>query len=79
MVEELSIQETAEVMAGAGLGSLEEWVALTADADLIRDLAPQASSLEGYLFPDTYNFFYDETPRSVIKALTRRAGVTSKA
>ncbi|HWW60872.1 MAG TPA: endolytic transglycosylase MltG, partial [Thermoanaerobaculia bacterium] len=41
----------AKLFAAEHLGSEEEWRALTGDPDLIRDLAPEADSLEGYLFP----------------------------
>jgi UPF0755 protein len=46
----------ARLFAAEGLGSEKEWNRLTADAELIRDVAPDAESLEGYLFPDTYKF-----------------------
>ncbi|HUJ15024.1 MAG TPA: endolytic transglycosylase MltG [Thermoanaerobaculia bacterium] len=37
-----------------GFGRPAEWDKLTANPELVRDLAPEAHSLEGYLFPDTY-------------------------
>jgi UPF0755 protein len=43
-----------ELMAAAGFGSTEEWERVTSRADLIHDLSPDAESLEGFLFPDTY-------------------------
>ncbi len=46
----------ARLFATEGFGTLKKWNALTADPELIRDLAPRAESLEGYLFPDTYRF-----------------------
>jgi len=42
------------IFAADGFGRPAEWDRLTADAELIRDLDPEAKSLEGYLFPDTY-------------------------
>lgn len=42
------------------------------DTSLIRDLDPQANNLEGYLFPDTYNFPPNATPHEVVSALVRR-------
>lgn len=41
----------------------EEFLRVTAQASAIHDLDPQAPSLEGYLFPDTYKF-----PRGVSSA-----------
>lgn len=43
-----------ELMSKDGFGTKAEWRRLTADPTLIDDLAPNATSLEGYLFPDTY-------------------------
>lgn len=45
----------AEIMEKAGFGTRDEWIAATDDPTPIRDLSPEADSLEGYLFPDTYN------------------------
>lgn len=42
------------IFAAEGFGRPARWDKLTADPELIRDLAPQAKTLEGYLFPDTY-------------------------
>src|SRR5436853_4740753 len=42
------------LFAAERLGNDAEWNKATSDADEIRDIAPHATSLEGYLFPDTY-------------------------
>ena len=39
---------------------------------LIADLDPQAPSLEGYLFPDTYRFQRLETPARILAAMVSR-------
>jgi UPF0755 protein len=44
------------LFAADGLGRVAEWDKATADAEAIRDIAPEATTLEGYLFPDTYKF-----------------------
>jgi UPF0755 protein len=46
----------AKLFADEGLGTEATWDTATRNADLIRDIAPDAQSLEGYLFPDTYKF-----------------------
>jgi UPF0755 protein len=46
----------AKIFSAEGFGTEEEWNRITGEADLIRDIAPDADSLEGYLFPDTYKF-----------------------
>jgi UPF0755 protein len=54
------------------LGSADEALALMNDTSLIRDLDPDAKNLEGYLFPDTYSFPPDATPKLVIETMVRR-------
>lgn len=54
------------------LKSSEEALALMNDTNLIRDIAPEAQNLEGYLFPDTYNFPPDTSAQDVIASMVRR-------
>ncbi len=61
----------ARLFAMEGLGTRTEWNALTADPELIRDLAPQAESLEGYLFPDTYKFNPGTRARVIVAAMVQ--------
>jgi len=42
------------LFASEGFGRVGVWDKLTADPEWIRDLDPEAKTLEGYLFPDTY-------------------------
>ncbi|PYS47865.1 MAG: endolytic transglycosylase MltG [Acidobacteria bacterium] len=42
------------------------------DASLISDFDTVATNLEGYLFPDTYNFPPDSTPASVVAVMVKR-------
>lgn len=37
------------------------------DTSLIKDFAPTAKNLEGYIYPSTYEFSLDATPRDVIE------------
>jgi UPF0755 protein len=49
--------DIAAGIQAAGLGSAEDFLtAVKNDTFLISDIAPHARSLEGYLFPDTYQF-----------------------
>ncbi|MET0623411.1 MAG: endolytic transglycosylase MltG [Pyrinomonadaceae bacterium] len=54
------------------LRNAEEALALLDDTSLIRDLDPTAKNLEGYLFPDTYSFPPDTTPKQVVEAMVKR-------
>src|SRR5579885_3396002 len=54
------------------LQSADEALALMDDTSLIRDIDPDAKNLEGYLFPDTYNFPPDATPKQVVETMVKR-------
>jgi UPF0755 protein len=71
MREGLDRWAVAELMVAQGLGTLEQWSDATAYVSLIADLAPEAESLEGYLFPDTYRFSPDLTPLAIVEIMVR--------
>jgi peptidoglycan lytic transglycosylase G len=50
----------------------EDFLQVTQNASPIHDLDPQAPSLEGYLFPDTYRFEYHPTPEHMAMAMLAR-------
>ncbi len=56
VVEGSDLATVATQMAAAGVGSAAEWLDIADRIDWIEDLAPEAPSLEGFLFPDTYQF-----------------------
>ena len=47
-------------------------LALMDDVTLIQDLDPRAKNLEGYLFPDTYEFPPDTQPSELIEIMVKR-------
>jgi len=57
------------IFAAEGFGRGAEWDKLTADPELVKDIAPEAPSLEGYLFPDTYKFNPGTPPRAIVQAM----------
>jgi len=70
--EGFTIFDIAQAVQGAGLGSTEDFVkAATADTSLISDLAPGAKSLEGYLFPATYEFSRTQTADDMVGAMVK--------
>ncbi len=50
----------------------EIFLALTLDAELVRQYAIDSPSLEGYLFPDTYYVPSKSTPRQVVEMMLQR-------
>ena len=57
------------IFSEAGFGGQAEWKKITGEADLVRDIAPEAESLEGYLFPDTYKFDPGTPVTTIVKAM----------
>jgi UPF0755 protein len=65
--------EIAAAIQAAGLGKREDFLSVaTHDLELIRTVDPQAKSLEGYLFPDTYQFSRTMTMRDMAAAMVKR-------
>ncbi len=55
--EGYNLYDIAAVVEQAGLGPAADFVtAATHDVRLVSDIDPDAKTLEGYLFPDTYQF-----------------------
>ncbi len=52
--EGLNAVEASEIVGARGL-SADEFLEAARNAALVRDLDPEATGLEGYLFPDTYD------------------------
>src|SRR5690348_14009437 len=78
--EGFNIFEIAQAMQAAGLGSEQEFLqAARTDTILIKDLDPQATSLEGYLFPDTYQFTRTETPTDMLAIMVHRFRAQARA
>jgi UPF0755 protein len=65
--------EIAARVEQAGLVKREDFLAATVnETALIADLDPQARSLEGYLFPDTYRFPRKATATQIVSAMVHR-------
>jgi len=65
-----NMYEIAKMIEEAGLGSGAEFLALCRDKNFINSLGLNADSLEGYLFPETYNFPKGTPLRAIIKTMT---------
>lgn len=68
--EGYNIYDIATVVEQAGLGTAADFItAAKGDLFLIKDLDPNATSLEGYLFPDTYHFTRIDTAHEVVAGM----------
>jgi UPF0755 protein len=71
--EGFNIFDVAQAVAGAGLGSSEEFLAAEKEhTELVKRWDPEASSVEGFLFPDTYKFSRHATPVMMLRAMVKR-------
>ena len=71
--EGFNMFDIANAMEEAGLGSKKEFLeAAQAQVTLIRELDPEAKTLEGYLFPDTYGFSRAQTMTDIVAVMVHR-------
>lgn len=70
--EGLNRFEIAALLRQLPIPDAERALDFTEDATLIRDLDPEADSLEGYLFPDTYTYTPSTSARDLIARMVRR-------
>jgi len=65
--------DIARAVQEAGLGSAEDFLKATqSDTALIADIDPAAKSLEGYLFPETYEFTRMMTMQDMAAAMVKQ-------
>lgn len=71
--EGFTIFDIAQAVHDAGLGSREDFLQLAmSDTALIADLAPEAKSLEGYLFPSSYQFTRTESMPEMVASMVKQ-------
>ena len=70
--EGFTMFDIANLAAQQGLLTREEFLAAARDPSQIRDLAPGAPSLEGFLFPATYEFPRHMTGRDMTAAMVKK-------
>ena len=64
--------DIAQTLEAAHICSKQDFLAVAKDPSLIRDLDPQAPSLEGYLFPDTYRLGRTQNAREIAFEMVKR-------
>ncbi|PLX83773.1 MAG: endolytic transglycosylase MltG [Desulfuromonas sp.] len=67
--EGLTLRETAQRMADFGLCSLDEALAVVANPELLERYDVPATSLEGYLFPETYTLRSNSRVEELVEAM----------
>ncbi len=69
ILEGLTLEETATALSDEGFGDFERFVDLMRDPSRVADLDPEAPTLEGYLFPDTYRFAKGTSEAEIVDAM----------
>lgn len=64
--------EVAELVAAANLASRQAFLQLTADPAPVKRVLPEAETLEGCLFPDTYSLAKSSTAEDLVAAMVAR-------
>ena len=71
--EGYNIFDVAQAVQQAGLGTAGDFLAATrTEAGLAHGFDPQATSLEGYLFPDTSQFTRTQSMHDMLQVMVRR-------
>ncbi len=71
--EGFTMLDIARAVEAAGLGPADDFLKVAqSDTALIADLAPDAPSLEGYLFPDTYEFSRMQTKHEIAATMIKQ-------
>ena len=65
--------DIAQAVQDAGLGSSQEFLEVAkSDVGLISDVAPEAKTLEGYLFPNTYEFTRTQSMKDIVAVMVKQ-------
>jgi len=70
--EGFTMFDIADLAAGEGFLSRDEFLAAARDTSPIRDIAPGAPTLEGFLFPATYEFPRHMTGKDMTTAMVKK-------
>lgn len=64
-----NMYEVAKIIAANGIAAEDEFLRASKDPQLLSELGIAADSVEGYLFPETYNFAANSPATAVVRAM----------
>jgi UPF0755 protein len=67
-----TVAAVANLLERAGLGGADEFLCIAAEPAFLGALDLPASGLEGYLFPDTYDFAWTTAPDEILRLMVQR-------
>jgi len=71
--EGFSLSQIAKKLEAEGCGPASNFMALAVDPEFIKSLGLEVDSLEGYLFPETYDFGPESSQDRLIRTMVRQA------
>ena len=77
--EGYNMWDIAGVLDKSGLCKGDDFLKVAKDPTPIRDFAPEAKTLEGYLFPDTYNLSRTQSCQDIANGMVKRFKQEAKA
>jgi UPF0755 protein len=69
ILEGLTLDQIGDELAKNLMITKEDYLTVCSDRTMLDSLNIPSDNLEGYIFPDTYNFFYDESATSVVNKM----------
>jgi UPF0755 protein len=76
--EGFTVNQIADTVEKSSFCSKNAFIAAATDPEITQQMKIQAQSLEGYLFPDTYYFSKDITPKQIIASMVNQFHMTYK-
>lgn len=70
--EDITVRDVAKRLVAQKLINEEEFLALAVNREFLDSLGIEADSIEGYLFPETYQFDRSMTTKEVIRIIVRQ-------
>lgn len=70
--EGYTIAQVARLLASQLELDAEDFIKTCSDRQLLDSLNLNGETAEGYLYPDTYDFFYDESPQAIVRKMVER-------
>lgn len=70
--EGTNIYQLADILAQGGWGERDHFLELVRDPDILAKHGVRGASLEGYLFPDTYQLIRGQHPRQIVNLMVER-------
>jgi UPF0755 protein len=70
--EGYTIKQIGELLEREGICSKDKFYTATKDIEFIRSLKVPQNYLEGYLFPDSYDFLFSSDPKEIISQMVNR-------